>query len=156
MSLSDDIAEVFDLTKIEADELERKGLALASSFVDLRSAYSIDYLTESEAYAEAKKQNIGKTGLKALYGKAINRLSSDANTMWKRFEAAKTAHDEFEAVCGLHSVSTSIDGALTQIFEFAYEQNQLRRPEEVAEGRRLFESLSRAKRSILLSTYLDK
>jgi len=154
LSLSSEIAETFSLTSIEASELERKALALADAFKGLRSAYSIDYLTESKAYAEKNKLIMYKTGVRALFGKATNILSGGASKMWQRYKACDDAHRDFTAVCQLHSVPASVEHALTQTLELAHEQSRLRQAEEVAEGRRLFESLRSAKSNPPLHSFL--
>lgn len=154
MSFSSDIEESFSLTSIEAGEIVRKSLALAEAFKMLRSKYSIDYLTESEEYAEKNKKISSMSGILLVYYTLMNRLSDDAKNMWAGFQSCEQAHQGFTAVCRMHSVSESVEQALTRALELAHDNDQLSQAEFVAEGRRLFESLNRAKSNGVLWEHL--
>ena len=143
VNLTSNIAEELSLTEIEAAELERKALALAQNFRSLRSTYSVDHVIATETHAKKAKQNRFKTGWRSVVSKATNWQSAKARRMWQAFEKCRTAHEEFKAVCSTHSISGGMEPILTQVLELAHQHNRLTLAEQVVEGRRIYENLSR-------------
>ena len=81
------IKKTYNLTELEASELDQKSKVLSSAFLDLRNAYSTDHITETHVYVELKKTNAKKKGYRKIFSQAITRLSKKARTMWKAFIA---------------------------------------------------------------------
>ena len=152
----------FSITKLEARELYLKSKFLSVTFENLATVYRTDYLEETRQCRDRARTRDMSYGRGVSYGgaafriargamharNAMDRPSKAAQTMWKRFAEAQTARNDLLAVCRAHNVSNrgDLDPTITTLFELMAEHREIRQPERVIEGRRVFETLEREKK----------
>lgn len=156
------VVDKFGVTKLEARELHTKAKALAGAFERLASTYSTDHIEETRQCRDRARTRDMSYGRGVSYGgaafriaigamharNAMDRPSKSAQTMWRRFAEAETAQNDLLAVCRAHNICNrgDLDPTITTLFELMAEHREIRQPERVIEGRRVFETLEREKK----------
>lgn len=145
--LVEKVCQDYRISTFEADEILAAHRAFEGATLNLKSAYSIRFIEQTEAFFAEQDRNKGRTGLFGSIAKMRTTLAREAREMWRQYKEARARHRSLIKAIDTYELPQASgqrpESIITALYNLRNDAKAISNPQASMEGRRAFDTLRR-------------